>query len=140
MALLFHSRPIASLVTAECACACWIFSSFNDVPSMVCVNWIPSFLTGPYLPTHFSIHPYFGGWPLLDAVDEDFPFVGIDFHAVISNCFLKPLVSCCNYSSLLPRRSISSASRKLLSSRPLMDTDGSEVSTSSASFSELSPN
>ena len=36
MALFFHS--IASLVTAECACASLIFTSFIEVPSLVCVG------------------------------------------------------------------------------------------------------
>ena len=45
MALFFHS--IASLVMAECACASLIFTSFTDVPSLVCVepkhlNWYTS--------------------------------------------------------------------------------------------------
>ena len=45
MALFFHS--IANLVMAECACASLIFTSFTDVPSLVCValkylNWSTS--------------------------------------------------------------------------------------------------
>ena len=42
--------------------------------------WIPSIRTGPLLLTllHFSIYPYSGGWPWLDAVEEDFAFVRTD--------------------------------------------------------------
>ena len=47
-------------------------------------------------------------------------------------------VGCCSSSSLPPRRSVSSANRKLQSSRPPMDTEDSDVSTSSASSYELS--
>ena len=36
MALFFHS--IASIVLAECACASLSFTSFTDVPSLVCVE------------------------------------------------------------------------------------------------------
>ena len=51
MALLFHS--IASLVVAECAYVSLIFTSFIDVPSLVCVdlkylNW----------PTSSSVFPF----------------------------------------------------------------------------------
>ena len=47
MAVFFHS--IASLVMAECACASMIFTSFIDVPFLVCVdrrylNWLTRIL------------------------------------------------------------------------------------------------
>ena len=38
---------------------------------------------------HFSILAYIGGLPWLDAVDEDFAFVAVDFNTVISSCFLQ---------------------------------------------------
>ena len=47
--------------------------------------------------------------------------------------FISLLVSCCSSSSLPPRRSISSANCKLQSGHPLMDTDDSELPSSSAS-------
>ena len=52
MALFFHS--IASLVMAECACASLIFTSFTDVPSLVCVepkylNWSTSSSVCPFI-------------------------------------------------------------------------------------------
>ena len=49
-------------------------------------------------------------------------------------------VSCCSSSSPPPRRLISPANRKLQSGHPRVDTDDSEMSTSSASSSELSAN
>ena len=80
-----------SLVMAECTCASLIFTSFNDVPSLICVVPNPKYLNWS-TSSNTSIHPYLyiGGWPWLDAVDDDFAFVGADFHAVISSCFIQP--------------------------------------------------
>ena len=62
-----------------------IFTSFIDVPSLVCMNpkylnWSNSSSAVPF------IHD--DRWPWLDAVDEDFAFVSTDFHAVTSRVFL----------------------------------------------------
>ena len=43
MALFIHN--ITSLDMAKCACACLIFTSFVDVPSLVCVD--PKYLNWP---------------------------------------------------------------------------------------------
>ena len=72
MALFFHSN--ASLVMAECACANLIFTSFIDVPSLVCVepkylNWFK----------HLSVHLVVGRWSWLDAVDKNFPLARADW-------------------------------------------------------------
>ena len=69
----------------------------------------------------------------LDAFDENFAFVGADFHAVTSSSFSSLSVSCWSASSLPPSRSMSSAKRKLQSGRPPMDTDDSGMPVSSAS-------
>ena len=68
----------------------------------------------------------------LDAVDKNFAFVGVDFHAVTSSSFLQ-YFSELPSSSLPPSRSMSSANRELQSSRPSMDTDESGMSVSSTS-------
>ena len=52
--LCFFSHNTASLDMAECACASLIFTSFNDVPSLVCVdhkylNWSTSSNTFPLI-------------------------------------------------------------------------------------------
>ena len=52
MALFFHST--ANLVMAECACACLIFTSFNDDSSLVFVDpkylkWSTSSNTFPFI-------------------------------------------------------------------------------------------
>ena len=52
MALFFHST--ASLVMAECACVSLIFTSLNDVQSLVCVdcnylNWSTSSSTFAFI-------------------------------------------------------------------------------------------
>ena len=64
----------------------------------------------------------------LDAADGNFAFVGADFHAVTSSRSVS-----CGSSSLRPSRSMSSASCKLQSGRPQMDTDESGISVSSSS-------
>ena len=45
---------------------------------------------GPLL-LAFAVHLYVGRRTWLDAVDDIFAFVGADFHAVFSRCFLKSL-------------------------------------------------
>ena len=52
MVLFFHS--IASLVMVQCACASLNFTSFTDVPSLVCVepkylNWFTSPIVCPFI-------------------------------------------------------------------------------------------
>ena len=79
------SHSGSTLVMAECACAILTFTSFNDAPSLVCMD--PRYLNWPLIPA-FSIHPYVCRWSWLDAVDENFAFVGADFHAVFSSSFL----------------------------------------------------
>ena len=86
---------------------------------------------------HLPIHPYVGGWPWIDAVDEDFAFVGADLHTVTAAGFSNMSVSYLSYSSMRPTRSsISSANRKFQSGCPPTDSEDSEVSTSECS-SEL---
>ena len=91
MALFLQS--IASFVMAEWVCTSLIFTSSTDVPSLVCVdprclNWSTSWNT-----FHVSI----GGWPYLDAVDEDFAFAGSDFHSIYCRCVLQSFSNflCC---------------------------------------------
>ena len=88
MALFFHS--IAILVMVECVCA-----------ALMCrlwLVWILSIWTGPLLPA-FSIHLYVGLWSWLNAVDENFAFVGADFYALTSSSFLQPFnpMSCWSF-------------------------------------------
>ena len=118
--LFFHST--ASLVVAKCTGASLTFTSSNYVPSLVCVH--PKYLNWS-ISSNTSIHPI-GGWPWLDAVDEDFAFAGADFHAIISSCFSTLSVNCCSFTSLPLRRSISSANRKLQSGRPPTETDDNQ--------------
>ena len=82
----------------------------------------------------------FAWWPWLVAVAQDFvlsELMSVPYPAAV---FSNVSASCWSFSSLFTRRSISSATRKLKSGRPPMDTDDSEVSTSSASSSKLSAN
>ena len=87
MALFFHS--IAGLVIAECACASLIFTSFIDFPSLVCVDPFELVHFFQRFSIHSFIHSYVGKCSWLGAVDESFAFVGADFHAVSSICFLQ---------------------------------------------------
>ena len=73
----------------------------------------------------FSINTCIGRWSWLDAVDENFAFVGADFNTVTSSSFLQSLVICWSSSSMLPNRLKSSVNRKLQIGRPIIDTDES---------------
>ena len=80
MALFLHN--FASFVVAACTCTSLIFTSFIGVPSLVCgdaryLNWSNSSSFFPFM----MIHPYVGRWSWLDAVDDNFAFVGADFRA-----------------------------------------------------------
>ena len=80
-------QSIASLVVAECACASLILTSFTNGPSLVCLD--PRYLNWSTSSSVFSIRPYVGRWSWLDAVYENFAFVGADFQAVTSSSFLQ---------------------------------------------------
>ena len=70
MALFFHS--VASLVNAECACAGLIFTSFIDVPYLVCVN--PRYLNCQFLTAFSQLSLCWWSW--LNADDGNFAFIG----------------------------------------------------------------
>ena len=92
IALFFHST--ASLVMAECACASLIFTPFNVVPSLLGVD--PKYLIWSTSSITFHSSTYWWmalAWCVLLYVDEDFAFVGDDFHTVSSSCFLRPFSS-----------------------------------------------
>ena len=62
MALFFHST--ARLVTAEYACTCLIFTSFIDVPSLVCVD--PKYFNwSTYANTFSFVHKLVDGLDLI---------------------------------------------------------------------------
>ena len=109
------------------------------VPVLACVD--PSILTGPFSSDTFPIiRIHIGGWPWLDAVDQDIASSDMISMPQSATIFSSLSVSCCSSCSLPPRRSISSANCKLQSCRSQVDADDSEVSTSSVSYSELSAN
>ena len=68
-------------LTIKAPCASLIFTSFVDVPILVCVD--PEFFQ------RFSIHPHVGRWSWPDAGDENWAFVGADIHVVTSSSFLQ---------------------------------------------------
>ena len=65
---------------AERTSACLIFTSCVDVPSLASVD--PKYLNWA---TYSSVFVFTHN----DAVYENFAFVGADFHAVSSRCFLQ---------------------------------------------------
>ena len=79
-------QSMVNLVMAECACASLTFTSFNDLPSLVCVdpkylNWFTSSTNCPF--THMLVGD-------LDyAIDDDFAFSQRHFHSVSHSCFLQ---------------------------------------------------
>ena len=95
MALFFQS--IARLVIAECACANLIFTPFIDVPSLVCVD--PKYLS---LYTSSSGLPFLHTlvWFWLNAVGDNFAFIGADFPTVSSSSLTCLSMSCWSSSSL----------------------------------------
>ena len=128
MALFSHG--ITSLVVAECACFSLIFTSFNYIPSLVCVD--PECLNWSTSSGIFSVHTYVGRRPWPDAVNEESFYFNLSELFSISYpaaAFPSLSVSCYSSSSRPPRRSISSANCKLQSGRPPIAI---EVSKSSA--------
>ena len=86
--------------------------------------WIPSIWTGSFLLTLFRSSIYW--WmPLVLCCWRGFffAFAGADFHDVAATVFHSISVSYCSSSSLPPRRSILSATRKLQTSLPPKDND-----------------
>ena len=119
MALFCHS--IASLVEPECACASVIFTSFIDIPSLVCVD--PRYLN---LSTSSSVLPFIHilvnghDLMLLMGIFRLSELISMPHSAAV---FSSLSVSCWSSSSRPPSRSMSVANRKLQSGRPPMDSD-----------------
>ena len=89
MALFFHCD--ASFATTEDACASRMFTTFIGVPSLVDVY--QKHLNGSTSSCAFPfIHMLVDGLGLIDILagrDEIFAFLGDDFLAVSSSCFLR---------------------------------------------------
>ena len=111
---------------AECACASLIVTSFIDISSLVCLdptnlnlNWSSFSSVSPFIHMLADVL-----W--LDAVADNFTFVGADFHAVTSRSFIQSvtqqLMSSAKRSSSDGRRGVKAFS--IIFSRNILNSTG----------------